>query len=105
LQRQNWVLQAISNCVLGYSEGFQKNVYRHLIKRCLDPLRVDPGVVVDSLLMLGAWRAGRAQFPKVYRKCKGRRSWWTVKFPHFNLVGRGNRPRTILNSAWKTTRS
>ena len=104
LERKNWVLQAISNCVLGASSGYQKNVFRHLIKRVLDPLRVDPGVQADSLLLLGNWKQGEAQYPKTYRKDKGR-AFWTVEFPYFNLVGRGNRPRTVLNSAWKTTKT
>jgi len=103
-KRQTWVLQAISNCVLGEAEGFQKNVYRHLIKRVLDPLRVEPGVQIVSLLMLGAWKAGRLKVPKEVRKNKGR-AFWTMEFPFFNLVGRGNRPRTVLNKAWKTTRT
>jgi hypothetical protein len=104
LQRQNWILQAISNCVLGEAEGYQKNVYRHLIKRALDPLRIDPAVQVESLLLLGAWKNGTATFPVELRRHKGR-AWWTVNFPGFNLVGRGNRPRTILNKEWKTTRT
>ena len=109
--RQNWVLQAIANCVLGNAEGFQKNVYRHLIKRMLDPNRVSPDKQVESLLQLGGWKCGQFQYKKQSRRGKTKqgktqkgRAWWTIRFPHFNLVGRGNRPRTVLHSDWKTTK-
>jgi hypothetical protein len=103
LSPKTWVLQAISNCVLGESEGYQKNVYRHLIRRVLDPMRVEPSARIESLLMLSDWFKGQSPYKKATRKEVGRK-WWAVEFPHFNLVGRGNRPRTVLHSKWDTAK-
>lgn len=98
--RKNWVLRAISDCVLGAAEGFQKNANRHLIKRLLDPNRVDPSKQIDGLILLGQWKKGDIQFPKRYQKSKGY-PFWVISFPYFKLVGRGNRLRTVLKSEWE----
>src|SRR4051812_48599953 len=96
-KHKKWILRAIADRVLGDTAGYNKSYQKHIILRLLQGDRVTPELQLESLIHLLQWRTGMLTFPKQQEK---KRSRWQIRFPHFVLVGKGGRPKSILHSSW-----
>ena len=94
---KKWRLRAIADGVLGEGEGFNKKYQTHIILRLLQGDRVTQEFQIESLLHLSQWKAGSLKIPKHQER---NRSRWHIKFPHFVLVGKGSKPKSILHLSW-----